>query len=129
MTSIFSERIADFISDVHERYYTPELITGAFTEDQLLDLEVGPLDNYLDIINNEWGQELGKELRIKYHITRNTHWTPEILANYLNDIQSYHSWAFQIGFNPFRASDDLVIRFSHKINRVLHDFPALTKDY
>lgn len=129
MTSIFSEKLAGFVSDVHERYYTPELITGMFTEDQIADMEEGPVDNYLDMINNEWGQELGKVLREKYDISRKTHWTPELLANYLNDVQSYNTWAFQIGFKPFRATDDLVIRYSYKINKVVHDISKLTKYY
>jgi hypothetical protein len=119
MTSIFSERFADFVADVHERHRMPELITGNFSADQINDLEDGPVDNYLDMINNEWGQELGKLLREKYSITRKTYWTPALLSNYLNDIQSYHSWAFHIGFRPFRPSDDLVRRFASKLNKVL----------
>ncbi len=119
MTSIFSERFADFVADVHERHRMPELITGNFSEDQINDLEDGPVDNYLDMINNEWGQELGKILRKKYSINHKTYWTPALLADYLNDIQSYHSWALHIGFRPFRPSDDLVKRFATKLNKVL----------
>ena len=55
ITSIFSEKLADFIADKHEIRYMPELITGKFTEAQLADLENGPIDNYVDLINNEWG--------------------------------------------------------------------------
>jgi hypothetical protein len=124
MTAIFSERMADFVADVHERYNMPELMSGRFTEAQLADLEKGPVDNYLDIINNEWGQELGKELGKKYSISRNTKWSPELLARFLNDIQSYHSWVFSIGFTPFRASDDVVIRFSAKMNRLILSEPG-----
>lgn len=119
MTSIFSEELADFVADVHERFNMPELISGKFTEAQLADLEKGPVDNYLDIINNEWGQELGKQLRNKYNLSRKTNWTPALLANYLNDIQTHQSWVFQIGFAPFKATDEKVILFANKINRVL----------
>jgi hypothetical protein len=119
ITSIFSEKLADFIADLHERYAMPELITGNFTEEQILDLKFGPADNYLDIINNEWGQELGKELKIKYQIDKNTSWTPELLADYLNDVQSYSAWAFQIGFDPFIPADEIIIKFSRKINLVM----------
>jgi hypothetical protein len=119
MTSIFSEELADFVADVHERFNMPELIAGHFTEKQLSDMETGPVDNYIDIINNEWGQELGKVLRKKYGLTKQTVWTPALLTAYLNDIQSYHSWAFQIGFTPFRSSDEKVIQFANKINTVL----------
>ena len=120
MTSLFSEKLADFVADVHELYNMPELITGKFTGDQLKNMIDGPADNYIDMINNEWGQELGKLLRAKYGITPETEWTPELLANYLNDIQSYCSWALQIGFTPFRATDKKVIQFARKMNTVLH---------
>lgn len=119
ITSCFSEGMADFIADVHERYHHPDLITGKFTEEKIKDLDEGPVDNYVDLINNEWGQELGKDLKEKYNITGDTRWTPELMANYLNDLQSYYSWAFQIGFAPFRPADELVIRFSGKINVVM----------
>jgi hypothetical protein len=121
MASIFSERLADFIADVHERQTLPELITGVFSEAQLKDIDDGPVDNYVDLINNEWGQELGKLLKKKYDISRETYWTPALLANYLNDIQNYFSWAFQISFLPFSTSDEVIIRFSSKMNSVLEN--------
>ncbi|MCC6411966.1 MAG: hypothetical protein IT270_09925 [Saprospiraceae bacterium] len=118
ITSCFSEKLADFIGDTHERYRHPELITGKFTVAQLADLEEGPVDNYVDIINNEWGQELGKQLKVKYGTNRETQWTPELLANYLNDMQRYFSWAFQLGFEPFRPEDEVVRLFSYKLAEV-----------
>lgn len=125
MTSIFSERFADFIADLHERAHMPELITGEFTEEQMTNWGKGPIDNYVDIINNEWGQELGKRLKKKYNIKKSTFWTPDLLADYLNDIQRYYSWAFQIGFKPFKASDQLVVSFSNKLNIVMEDTTGL----
>lgn len=122
ITTCFSEEMADFIADVHERYRHPELITGKFTEAQIADLEEGPVDNYVDIVNNEWGQELGKQLKEKYRIDRETKWTPELLANYLNDLLSYYSWAFQIGFEPYKPEDEEVLRFSTKIDAVMRSF-------
>jgi hypothetical protein len=121
ITTIFNEKMADFIADVHERENMPELVSGNFTEKQLTDLSDGAMDNYLDMINNEWGQELGLELRTKYNITRQTNWTPELLADYLNDIQSYHSYTFGIAFRPFLASDEKIIRFASKINSVMNE--------
>ena len=88
--------------------------------DQLKEL-ITAIDNYVDIINNEWGQELGNVLKKKYNISSETYWTPILLANFLNDIQSYYSWAFHIGFKPFRAEDEMVIRFSDKINLVMNN--------
>jgi hypothetical protein len=125
MTAIFSEQLADFIADTHERSNMPELITGKFTDVQIADIKNGPVDNYVDIINNEWGQELGKLLGKKYQISRETVWTPELLVNFLNDLQSYYSWVFQIGFEPFKSSDDLIIRFSKKINKVMKSTEGL----
>ncbi|HJW27619.1 MAG TPA: hypothetical protein VJ508_00030, partial [Saprospiraceae bacterium] len=125
MTSLFSRSLADFVGDVHERSHLPELVSGRFTTKQLLDVDDGPVDNYLDIINNECGQELGQMLKSKYGINSYTHWTPELLRNYLNDIQAYHSWAFQIGFTPFRETDEMVIRFAAKINTVMGDVSKL----
>ena len=121
ITSVFSERLAELIADAHERFSMPELMTGEFTEEQVIDLETGPTDNYVDIVNNAWGQELGKQLKEKYKINRNTVWTPELLANYLNDIQEYGTTAFQIGFEPFCKTEEVVIRFSDKLNRVIRD--------
>lgn len=119
MTSLYSEQVADFVADVHELYNMPELITGKFTAAQLADFENGPTDNYVDMINNEWGQELGKMLREKYGISKKMKWTPALLTNYLNDIQGYFSWAFQIGFTPFRPTDEMVEQFAWKMNEVL----------
>ncbi|MFK7925428.1 MAG: hypothetical protein AB8H47_25975 [Bacteroidia bacterium] len=125
MTSIFSENLADFIADAHERTNMPELITGNFTEKQINDLAYGPVDNYVDVINNEWGQELGKQLRDKYKIKRDTYWTTELMADYLNDIQTYYSRAFQIGFQPFEPNDIITRRFTIKLNRVMEDVSGL----
>jgi hypothetical protein len=125
MTSIFSEDLADFIADVHELKRLPELVTGKFTQEQIIDLNEGPVDNYVDLINNEWGQELGKVLREKHGITNQTIWTPELLANYLNDIQSYYSWVFKFSFKPFRSSDEVVVKFSRKLNSVMQELSSL----
>jgi len=116
MTALYSERLADFVADVHELHNMPELISGTFSEEQLADFDNGPVDNYIDMINNEWGQELGKRLREKYSICRHMIWTPVLVADLLNEIQSYQAWAFQIGFKPFRPTDEMVIRFANKIN-------------
>jgi hypothetical protein len=121
ITSCFSEELADFVADVHERDRHPELITGRFTPTQIADLGEGPVDNYVDIVNNEWGQEIGKQLKVKYGINRATNWTPELLANYLNDIQAYYIWAFQIGFKPFRAEDKVVRLFANKMNTAMRN--------
>ena len=119
MTALFSRETADFVADVHERHTLPQLITGRFTPTQLEDPAEGPVDNYVDMLNNEWGQELGLTLAAKYSITDQTYWTPELLTACLNDIQAYYSYALGVGFTPFRPSDEIVIRFTAKINKLL----------
>lgn len=123
ITSLYSEEVADFVADVHERQTLPELMNGRFTNVQLRDFNVNPVDNYVDIINNEWGQELGKVLRAKHQLTTKTDWTPNLVAAYLNDVQTYYRWAFQIGMTPFRPQDTLVTRFSEKLNFVQAHLP------
>lgn len=123
ITSIFSEGLADFVADIHERKTMPQLITGKFTLEQLSDTVNNPVDNYVDLINNELGQELGKRLKTKYQISRETRWTPEMLSNYLNDTQSFYSWSFQVGFRPFRPEDEIVVRFALKINSLMGNIP------
>ncbi len=118
ITSCYSEELANFIADVHELHNMSELTTGMFTKSQLLDPETNPVDNYVDMINNEWGQELGKKLKEKYSITYKTKWTPDLLAKYMNSVLSYYGWAFQIDFDPFRADEEVILRFSEKINWV-----------
>lgn len=121
ITTLFSEGMADFVADAHERYSMPSLLTGVFSEEELSDFDRNPVDNYVDIINNEYGQELGKELRDKYQITRKTVWTPQLMANYLNDMQNYYSWALGISFQPFTPHDEVVTKFTRKLNLVMED--------
>jgi hypothetical protein len=123
LTSLYSEELADFVADVHERKTMPELISGAFRPEQLTDPNTNAVDNYVDIVNNEWGQELGKVLRKKYGLHAGTHWTPELLREYLNDIQHYYSWGLKIGFEPFRAQDTVVVRFVEKLKYVREKYP------
>lgn len=123
MTALFSEKLTDFVADTHERGNMPELVSGKFSTDQMADVQKGPVDNYVDIVNNEWGQELGKVLKGKYKITRQTKWTEELLANYLNDVQSYFSWTLGVSFEPFRDDEILVRRFTEKLNLIMRGVP------
>jgi hypothetical protein len=120
LTSIFSEQVADFIADVHERENMPELITGVFTADQLNNPNMNPMDNYVDMINNELGQELGKALKNKYNIDQKTKWTPKLLAAYLNELQAYYVKSFHIGMEAFDESEVEIQRFTTKVNRLFN---------
>lgn len=120
LTSIFSEQVADFIADVHERENMPELVTGVFTADQLNNPAMNPMDNYVDMLNNELGQELGKALKIKYGINHHTKWTPQLLTAYLNELQAYYVRSFHIGMQAFDESENEIKLFSDKINRLFN---------
>lgn len=119
ITSFFSKELASFMADVHERKNMKELTTGKFTPEQLKDTTNYPEDNYVDIINNVIGQKLGMALKNKYKINRNEKCSSVLMANYLNDLQSYFSWSLGTGFEPFHASDEIVVRFAHKLNVAL----------
>jgi len=125
MTILFSEDVADFVADAHERRNMPELISGKFTEQQIKDIKFGPVDNYVDMINNEWGQELGKYLKNKYKVDGTTIWTIPLMIDLLNDMQVYYSWVFEIGFSPFRSHDQLVERLVFKINSIMNEVGRL----
>ncbi|MFZ1423721.1 MAG: hypothetical protein WAS55_07845 [Saprospiraceae bacterium] len=119
ISSFFSEDLADLIGDLHERFYLPELTTGNFKESQLTDSINNPTDNYVDIINNEIGQKIGKALKDNYKINEKTRCTPIFLASYLNSIQSYYTWSLELGMDNFRPTDEVVIKFSKKLNALL----------
>lgn len=116
ISSIYSPKLADLIADVHERYNMPELISGDFSSEQLKSLENNPVDNYVDIINNELGQLIGYELKEKYRIKLHQHWTEKLLCQYLNDLQEFYSQAFNIKLLPFHENEEIIIRFCEKLN-------------
>ncbi len=119
ITSIYNKEFADFIADVHERHNMPEIIHGRFSETQLKDPNNNPVDNYVDMLNNEWGQLIGNKLKIKYKLNKKTRWSPELLTAYLNDIQQFYVWTFDIEMEPFRTDEDVIQLFSNKLNVVL----------
>lgn len=119
ITSFFSEELADLIGDLHERSNMQEITCGRFRGSQLEDTINSPVDNYVDIINNEIGQQLGLALKAKYRLGSASVCTPQLLAAYLNDLQGYYMWALQIGLDDYRPTDAAVINFSDKINTLL----------
>ncbi|MFT7591059.1 MAG: hypothetical protein ACI9UJ_000980 [bacterium] len=123
ITSMFSEEMADFVADVHELKNMSELVHGNFRREQLNDENNNPVDNYVDMINNEIGQELGIKLKAKYAITRDTEWTSELLTLYLNDIQYYVVQSLSLGSKPFVAVEMEMVKFSYKSNRISKQLP------
>ena len=116
ITSIYSASLADKVADVHERYNMPELINGRFSANQLESLSNNPVDNYVDIINNEVGQILGEQLKNKYRITLHQQWNEKLLCQYLNDLQRFYSKAFKISLKPFNENEYVILRFCEKLN-------------
>lgn len=119
ITTLFSEETADMLSILHERKTMNELTTGQFSTEQLNDPDNNPIDNYVDMINNEWGHQIGHVLRDKYKIHANTIWTAALLTNYINDLCDYYCWSFSIRIQPFTEKDDIMIRYAQKINRIM----------
>lgn len=117
----FSESFADYIADVHERNNMQQLITGKFPPAIDKEDQLKPIDNYVDMINNEWGQALGLELKKSLDINAHTVWTPQLLCDFLNKIQLYYSRAFDFSMHPFKKEDELIQKFTLKINKVLID--------
>ena len=122
ITSIYSADLADLVADLHERENMPELIDGSFTVDQLNDSLRNPVDNYVDMINNEIGQLLGERLNQQFQIKMHQFWTPKLLCSYLNELQKFYSVAFQLRAEPFHWEEEVVIRFCHKLN-TYYDLP------
>ena len=118
ITAIYNEEIAHYIASVHERHHMPQLVSGKFTEFQLNDTINFPVDNYVDIINNEIGQELGNFLKYKYTINQETIWTADFTCKFLNEVQDYYAQSFDIEIKPYQKSDSLIKRFSQKIETV-----------
>ncbi|MEP7197352.1 MAG: hypothetical protein ABI851_12600 [Saprospiraceae bacterium] len=119
ISSFFSEELGDLIGDLHERNNMPEITSGRFSQSQLNDSLNNPEDNYIDIINNEIGQKIGLKLKKKYNLNEKSLCTPILLAAFLNDIQSYYMWAFEMGMDYYRPTDELVVKFSKKMNKLL----------
>jgi hypothetical protein len=118
ITALYNDEIAEYLSTVHERYAMPQLVSGLFSEKQLVDTLNFPVDNYVDIINNEIGQDLGNYLKFKYQITESTEWTPAFMCQFLNEIQAYYAKSFNLTITPFKEDDPLILRFSSKIETI-----------
>ena len=114
MSMIFGANSSDFVADIHERGQ-PELMTGNIKSGKPT---AQAIDNYVDLINNQFGQILGEELAGKYKSSLHFGFTPETTASLLNDFQSYFGDTFNKDFKEFSENDDLVRRFSNLLNEV-----------
>ena len=81
----------------------PHLVSGKLSIIDLTDTVNYPVDNYIDIINNEIGQELGKYLKHKYNINQKTKWTADFTCKFLNEIQDYYAESFDIQIKSYKT--------------------------
>ncbi|MFT6744274.1 MAG: hypothetical protein ACJAR8_000825, partial [Bacteroidia bacterium] len=44
-----------------------------------------------------------------------------LTASFLNDIQSFYMWSFGLAMKPYEDDQEIVNRFTSKINRVLQE--------
>ncbi len=107
MSILFGESSARFISDLHER----KLLRGG-NEDPLMDV-------YADLLNNEMGRVLGTKLAEKYDLSGGTEWTNSMMANVLNDIQSYVQDTFGMKFKSYTADDEEVKELVNILNKIM----------
>jgi hypothetical protein len=111
-SSIFGEGASQYAADIHERDFTG-VFTGVGEEAKLVDA-------YVDLVNNAWGRAFGKELSGKYGIDRETTWTDELSANFLNDVQDYFSKSYPgLKFNKFDKNSDFIKGFTKDLNSKL----------
>ncbi len=121
LTIFYGASSADYVGDAHERGQ-PSLMTGAITEAETMQA----IDNYVDLINNQWGQTLGNELRQKYgNIVDvgglvfdgkfNENLVNTNLANvagFLNDVQNYVGNTFGYTGKAFSSTDEIVKQYT-----------------
>ncbi len=123
ITTLYTRELADLVADLHELDNMPELVSGNFTEEQLTNPNNNPVDNYVDIINNEIGQFIGLHLKVKYGIASRSKWSTKLLCDYLNDLQSYYSRSLKIGMKPFTEESEVVQKFTVKLNDAIEGIP------
>ena len=105
-------RRRNLAGDIHERDHTA-LMTGEMKGQNMGAV----IDNYADIINNEWGQRWGEAISEDLGITKDTKWTNDITSKYLNALQDKISKGMGIKFNKtFSEKDDFVKKTTDFIN-------------
>jgi RHS repeat-associated protein len=113
ITTLLGRGAADYAGDLHERDQ-PSLISGKIGKTE----ERQAIDNYSDMVNNLYGQDIGERVGAKLGITSSTVWTPKLTAKYLNAVQD--AIAKEMGWKmaPFSAGDAEVKKFTSLLNEV-----------
>ncbi len=114
ITTLFGEGVADFAGHLHETAHEA-LMTGIFISDRDINAAI---DNYSDLVNNQWGQEFGMEISEHLGIDSSTEWTNDLTANYLNALQEKISETMGIEFeSSYNADQNFVKNLTTFINK------------
>lgn len=118
ITMLFGENVADLAGDIHERDQ-PALRTGEFKNSGDITQAI---DNYVDIMNNQIGQDLGADFKKKFAASLHFGFTPEASAELLNEGRDFFAKSFNLKFGKekYTAEDDLAKRFCIVLNEVKH---------
>jgi RHS repeat-associated protein len=114
ITMLYSRYSADFAGDIHERDQ-PSLRTGKIKKSEVSQA----IDNYVDLVNNSWGQKLGSKLAGNFR--NNLHngvWFDRDTSELLNEIQNYYSETFGYEFNEFTKDTPIVKQFTDLLNEL-----------
>ena len=113
ITMFFGQSFANFAGHLHERSQG-SLITGQFSSQQDITQAI---DNYADLINNKWGQELGKTISSKFNISKSTVWDNNLSANVLNAMQTFYNEKMGKNFSSdFKPNEKFVNDFTSFMN-------------
>jgi hypothetical protein len=121
ITTIYGRGAADYAGDLHERDQ-PSLISGAILPAE----ERQAIDNYSDMINNLYGQDIGERVAKTLGVSSSTVWTPALTAKYVNAIQGEIASEMGWKVTPFSATDPQIVKFSALLNEVQGTTPAPT---
>jgi RHS repeat-associated protein len=113
ITTLLGRGAADYAGDLHERDQ-PSLISGKIAKTE----ERQAIDNYSDMVNNLYGQDIGERVSAKLGITSSTVWNAKLTAKYLNAVEDAIAKEMGWKMTPFSAGDAEVKKFTSLLNEV-----------
>src|SRR5215218_4154432 len=119
ITTIYGRSTADLVGDIHERDQ-PSLISGKILPAE----ERQAIDNYADMVNNLYGQDIGERVSKTLGVSSSTVWTPALTAKFVNAIQGEIASEMGWKMTPFGAKDAQIVKFSALLNEVQGTTPT-----
>jgi RHS repeat-associated protein len=111
ITALFGEGAANYSGHLHEAAHE-SLFTGVSKD---IKDEQSMIDNYADLINNQWGQAFGKQIMGELDVSGD--WTNENTADFLNKLQDKLSETMGTKFSGKHSAEDEVVKgFTKLIN-------------